>query len=106
MRRSFRIVPVLLLLLVVAAEAQQQAIKRLDGSTIKPADVDATVIRLMRAAEVTGVGIAILRDGEIAYLKAYGFRDTDRKLPLTPDSVMSAASLSKAAVAYMVMQLV
>ena len=70
------------------------------------AEIDATVTRLMAAAKVTGVGLAILNDGKIVYLKSYGFRDRKKSLPLTPDSVMSAASFSKVAFAYMVMQLV
>jgi CubicO group peptidase (beta-lactamase class C family) len=100
-----------LLWLTVAAltalpAAAQSAIKRLDGSPISPAEVDATVTRLMQAAEVTGAGIAIFNDGKVAYLKAYGFRDTEKHLPLTIDSVMTAASFSKVAFAYLVMQLV
>ena len=86
--------------------AQQLSVKRLDGSTISPAEIDSTVSRLMRAAEVTGVGIAIFNQGKIAYLKTYGVRDKEKHLPLTPDSVMTAASLSKAAFATMVMELV
>jgi CubicO group peptidase (beta-lactamase class C family) len=60
----------------------------------------------MNPAKVTGVGIAILNDGKIVYLKTYGFRDLKKSRPLTPDSVMSAASFTKVAFAYMVMQLV
>jgi len=85
---------------------QQPTVTRLDGSTISPAEIDRTVTRLMNAAEVTGAGIAILDQGKIAYLKAYGFRDKEKKLPLTVDSVMSAASLSKVAFTYAVLQLV
>jgi len=59
----------------------------------------------MRAGEVTGVGIAIFHDHKVAYLKTYGLRDKEKNLPLTPDSVMTAASLSKAAFATMVMEL-
>jgi len=81
-------------------------IKRLDSSVITPAEIDMTVTRLMRAARVTGVGIAILNDGKVAYLNAYGVRDKEKNLPLTPNSVMSAASFSKVAFAYMAMQLV
>lgn len=81
------------------------AIKRLDGSTITPAEIDATVTRLMTAAEVPGVDIAILNGGKLAYMKSYGFRDKEKNLPLTPDSVMTAASLTKSTFAYMVMQL-
>jgi CubicO group peptidase (beta-lactamase class C family) len=82
------------------------SVKRLDGSTITSVEIDATVARLMRAATVTGVGIAILNHGKVVYLKAYGVRDKENNLPLTQDSVMTAASLSKVAFATMVMQLV
>jgi CubicO group peptidase (beta-lactamase class C family) len=81
-------------------------VKRLDGSAISPAEIDATVTRLMHAAKVAGVGIALFNDRKISYLKAYGFRDKDRNLPLTPNSIMIAASLSKSIFAFMVMQLV
>src|SRR5262245_36665130 len=85
---------------------QQTAVTRLDGSRIATAEIDATVTRLMRAAEVTGVGIAILNNGKVVYLKSYGLRDKERNLPLTEDSVMTGASFTKATFAYMVMQLV
>ncbi|HZW96095.1 MAG TPA: serine hydrolase domain-containing protein [Candidatus Eremiobacteraceae bacterium] len=62
--------------------------------------------RLMDEANVTGVGIAIFNHDKVVYLKAYGLRDKERHLPLTPDSIMTAASLTKPAFATMVMQLV
>jgi CubicO group peptidase (beta-lactamase class C family) len=95
-----------LLALVALLPATEPAVKRLDGSTITTSQIDANVTRLMTAAEVTGVGIAIFNDGKIAYLKTYGVRDKEKNLPLTPDSVMTAASLTKSAFATVVMQLV
>ena len=98
--------------LVVAAlgvsnlAAQQPPVTRLDGSTIPAVEIDQTMARLMKAAEVTGAGVAIIHSGKVAYLKAYGFRDKEQNLPLTVDSVMSAASISKSAFAYLVMELV
>jgi CubicO group peptidase (beta-lactamase class C family) len=85
---------------------QSSSIQRLDGSSISAAEIDATVTHLMQAAEVPGAGIAIFNHGKIAYMRAYGLRDTEMKVPLTSDSVMTAASLSKAAFATMVMELV
>jgi len=93
-------------LLAVVVVVQAQTIGRLDGTKNSAAEVDATIMRLMKAAEVPGVVIAIINRGQVVYEKAYGFRDTERKLPLTTDTVMSGASLTKAAFAYMVMQLV
>jgi CubicO group peptidase (beta-lactamase class C family) len=83
-----------------------RSIRRLDDSAIAPAEIDQTVTRLMRAARVPGVGVAILNDGKVTYLKAYGVRDKEKNLPLTPKSVMYAASFTKVAFAFMVMQLV
>ena len=88
------------------AVGQQATVTRLDSSTISAAEIDGTMTRLMKAAEVTGAGIAILNHGKVAYLKAYGFRDKEKNLPLTVDSVMSAASISKVAFAYLVMEMV
>jgi CubicO group peptidase (beta-lactamase class C family) len=85
---------------------QKSAVVRLDGSKILVADIDEAVTRWMKKAHVTGVGIAVINDSEVAYLKTYGARDTEKHLPLTPDSIMTAAPLTKPAFATMVMQLV
>jgi CubicO group peptidase (beta-lactamase class C family) len=82
------------------------SVKRLDGSTITSEEIDTTVTRVMRAAKVTGVGLAIFNDDKIVYLGAYGHRNLKKNLLLTEDSVMSAASFTKVAFVYMVMQLV
>ncbi|HKN24388.1 MAG TPA: serine hydrolase, partial [Candidatus Acidoferrum sp.] len=104
---SAKLWTVALTLLAGAASlaGQPQDIKRLDGTAIKPVEIDETVSRLMKAAEVPGVGLALFNDGKIAYLKAYGVRDKEKNLPLTVDSVMSGASFTKVAFAYLVLQL-
>jgi len=97
------------LISVIAAAglaASQASVKRLDGSRITTGEIDATVTRLMHAAEVTGVGLAIFNDRRPVHVKTYGVRDTDKHWPLTTDSVMTAASFTKVAFAYMVLQLV
>ena len=94
------------LLAASASALPQSAIPRPDGTSIPTVQVDATVNQLMQAAHVTGAGIAIFHNRRIVYLKAYGLRDTEHNLPLTPDSVMTSASLSKAIFAVLVMSLV
>ena len=94
------------LLALQALVAGPTAVKRLQGPGIATRDIDATVVRLMSAAEVTGVGLAVFNGGRPVFLKAYGVRDKDGNLPLTVDSVMTAASFSKSAFAYLVLQLV
>lgn len=86
--------------------ANQAQVERLDGSRISAQDIDATVARLMSAARVTGLGIALFNDRHVVFTRAYGDRDHERGLPLTPESVMTAASFSKVAFAHLVMQLV
>jgi CubicO group peptidase (beta-lactamase class C family) len=102
------VLPVTLTILLGAlvVMAQPPAVLRPEGSSIAPSQIDATVTRLMQAAHVTGMGMAIFHDGEISYLGTYGMRDTEKRLPLTPDSIMTSASLSKAAFATMTMRLV
>jgi len=100
-------VPVLSLVVFTASvAAQQPAFIRADGTNLTPVQIDSTVNRLIQSAHVTGAGIALYRNRKVVYLKAYGLRDTEKGLPLTPDSVMTAASLTKSAFATAVMRLV
>jgi CubicO group peptidase (beta-lactamase class C family) len=100
MTQPYALAAIVLLLGFSSAAAQQplapSTILRLDGSSLTSTEVDATVIRLMKSANVTGVGIAVFHNGKISYLKTYGQRDTEKGLALTPDTVMPAASISKA----------
>lgn len=77
-----------------------------DGRRLAPAEIDATAERLIAANGVTGLAVALIADGEIAYVKAYGLRDVEKRLPLETNSVMYGASLTKATFAWFVMQLV
>src|SRR5580704_15242458 len=99
-------VPALSLVMYATSASSQPAITRPDGGKLTPAHIDSTVNRLIQAAHVTGAGVALFHRGKIVYLNAYGQRDTAKDLPLTPDSVMTAASLNKSAFATVVMRLV
>jgi CubicO group peptidase (beta-lactamase class C family) len=67
-----------LLLAAVLAPAQQPSVHRPDGAQIPSSQIDTTVTQLMEAAHVTGVGLAIFHNNQIAYLKTYGLRDTEK----------------------------
>lgn len=60
-----RTLSVLFTLAMSITTSAQSSIRLWDGSSISTAEVDATVTRLMKAGEVTGVGIAILNDGKM-----------------------------------------
>lgn len=68
--------------------------------------LDREVERLMTAGHVPGLALAVIENGRIVHLRAYGKRDLERDLPLTVDTTMYAASITKALFAYAVMTLV
>src|SRR5215831_8140920 len=106
MRQTLLLLMTVLLIGRWPAAGQQAKIKRLDGSTITSAEIDDTVTRVMRAANVPGVGVAIFNHGKVVYLKTYGVRDKDKNLPLADDTIMAGASFTNVAFGYLVMQLV
>jgi CubicO group peptidase (beta-lactamase class C family) len=76
------------------------------GPPWSPARVDAELARLMAAAQVPGLALALIDDGIVVYERAYGFADRAAGTRLRTDTVMAGASLTKAAFAHLVMQLV
>lgn len=95
-----------LLLSMNAGFAQQPSIHRLDGSTLSTGSIDKLVAQLMDTAHVTGLELSILNGKTITYTKAYGLKNNTTKEPLDTGSVFCAASLSKAAFAFICMLLV
>lgn len=67
--------------------------------------IDAAVGRLMQQTHARGLAVAVIDDGRVAYVQAYGERNA-RGEPLTPDTIMYGASLTKTVFAYSVLQLV
>jgi CubicO group peptidase (beta-lactamase class C family) len=61
---------------------------------------------LMKEADVPGLSIALVRNGEVVWHRAFGLRDSKTKEPATENTVFEAASLSKPVFAYAVMKLV
>lgn len=78
----------------------------IDGRARTSAEIDARVSQVMQGAEVPGLALGLINAGKVVYLKAYGAKNMSPKEPLTANSVMVAASLTKVAFAYLVMKLV
>jgi len=68
--------------------------------------LDADVQRLMAREKVQGLAVAVIDGGKVVHVAAYGHRNVARGLPLTRDTLMYGASLTKAAFAYLLLQLV
>jgi len=62
-----------------------------DGPTI-----DSVIQDAMKAWEVPGVAVAVIRDGKVIYLRGLGLRDRGTKKLITADTVFPIASCSKA----------
>lgn len=45
---------------------------------------------------IPGIGLAIVKDGEIIFMKGFGYKDFERKIPVTADTQFAIGSSSKA----------
>lgn len=57
---------------------------------------DDFVKTLMVEWKVPGLSIAVVKDGNIVLMKGYGYRDIQKKLPVTPRTLMPIGSNTKA----------
>jgi CubicO group peptidase (beta-lactamase class C family) len=89
------------LLSLAGCAASQDRPHALDSTAL-----DAEALRLMKGEDVQGMALAVIEDGKVVHASAYGRRNAERNLPLTTDTVMYGASLTKTAFAYMALQLV
>jgi CubicO group peptidase (beta-lactamase class C family) len=69
------------------------------------AAIDAEVSKIMARTHANGMAVAVIDHGKVGYVHAYGIRNAKGD-PLTADTVMYGASLTKTVFAYTVMQLV
>ncbi|WP_286964946.1 serine hydrolase domain-containing protein [Flavobacterium sp. UBA4854] len=86
-------------------QAQNSAIKRLDGSTISTDSLTATIENLMGKADVKGLAVAIFNAKKPVYMKTFGFSNVETKKKLELKTNLYGASLSKAVFAVLVMKL-
>jgi CubicO group peptidase (beta-lactamase class C family) len=67
--------------------------------------VDAEVKQMMARTHAKGLAIALIDHGKVGYVQAYGIRNAKGE-PLTTDTVMYGASITKMVFSYHVLQLV
>ena len=101
------ILPALFVLLTgYCSRAQTSAIRRPDGKTLSIPYINQIVSRLIDTAAVTGVEIGIVSNGQVAFVRGYGYRDKARHWLNDTGTCFYGASLAKSLFAYLVMQLV
>ena len=58
--------------------------------------IDSIAGRALVAFDVPGMVVVVVKDGETVLLKAYGLRDVEHALPVTPHTYFRLGSTSKA----------
>src|SRR5262245_14244323 len=69
------------------------------------ADLEQQIPRLMTKANVPGLAIAIVKDGQLFWRRGFGVKDRRTNQPVDNDTVFEAASTSKPVFSYAVMKL-
>jgi CubicO group peptidase (beta-lactamase class C family) len=57
---------------------------------------DGVVEQVMKEWKAPGIAVAIVKDGKIVFAQGYGYRDVQRQLKVTPDTLFAIGSCSKA----------
>lgn len=94
------------ILLFVSTITSGQTIKRIDGSKLSADSLHTKIEYLMKAANVSGVAVAVFNNNRPVFSKTYGLANVQQKVPLQQSSVMYAASFAKTVFAYIAMQFV
>jgi CubicO group peptidase (beta-lactamase class C family) len=58
-------------------------------------DIDQVVEQELKTFQVPGVSVAVIVGDEVVLAKGYGLRDVDKKLPMTAETQMPIASITK-----------
>lgn len=56
---------------------------------------DRIVLQQLEEWKVPGLALGIVKDGKIVTLKGYGFRNLEQRLPMTADTIVPIASVTK-----------
>ena len=81
---------------VAPAEAAKEAL----------AGYDELVAKSIADFQVPGLAVAIVKGGEVVYAKGFGYRDVEKKLPVTADTLFAIGSTTKAFTAFILGTLV
>jgi CubicO group peptidase (beta-lactamase class C family) len=65
-------------------------------SRILPDDFTVLVQRVMTRDQIPGIAIGVVDQGRLVYTRGFGYRDVERQLPVTPDTLFPIGSCSKA----------
>jgi CubicO group peptidase (beta-lactamase class C family) len=95
---------------VTNPKTSENKISEVETNLIPPIYIEGdstwTIEERMKYYDVPGVSIAVINEGEIAWVKTYGIIDKESKAPVTKNTLFQAASISKPVSAYGALRLV
>lgn len=68
--------------------------------------LDSFIGECLKQWSSSGVALAVIQDGKVVLSEGYGFRDIDKQLPVTPDTLFAIGSSTKAFTAMSIAMLV
>lgn len=68
----------------------------LSAQVITPAQIDNLVEKVLKAFDVPGISVGIIKDDKLIFAKGYGVRSLDNKKPMDENTLVGIASNSKA----------
>ena len=83
--------PVLVALVLALAGGFRSPVQGKDGL----ADFDQVVTDAMKDSRIPGISVAIVKHGKVVYASAFGYRDVEKTLPVTTDTLFAIGSITK-----------
>lgn len=102
---KYNMIFILLLFIGNPVFSQLQTIRKIDGTTVTPSQVDLVVKKLMDTAHIQGLNLAVLNNNKTVFIKSYGFRNKPEKALMDTATIVYGASFSKAVFGYLIMKL-
>ena len=105
--RKFSIPVVAALILLTACATKPPAPPKVEQGNYQSVTpyLSAEIEREMKNAQLVGLSVALVDGGNTVWVQGFGYADKKHKIPVTPDTVFRAASVSKLFTATMAMQL-
>lgn len=83
----------------LSAQTLEEKIRLVENSLMPFVPIEGyagwTIEERMKVHQVQGLSIAVIKDFQVEWAKGYGWADTARQIPMTPDILLSAGSISK-----------
>jgi CubicO group peptidase (beta-lactamase class C family) len=96
---------VLIVVVSATAGASEPPLKLDDDVSALVSDLETAVPELIEKGRVTGLQVALIRDGTIIWHNSFGVKNAESGEPVTDETIFEAASLTKPFFGYLVMML-